>query len=210
MHLDIDSRRTEAEMSRRVFDILASSVGVIIVVVLLVAGGLLTWGHSYVNSTVHDQLAMQQIYFPPAAAFAHPNGTEITKAMTPTVSQYAGQELLTGPQAEAYANHFIAAHLSQMPYKGVYSKVSAASMANPKNTQLQTLKQTSFQGTTLRGMLLEAYGFWKIGEVMMWGAIACFILAAITAALAGLGFWHAQRTREEERLLAPKAVPAAS
>ena len=43
-----------------------------IVVVLVMAGGLLTWGHSYVNSNVHDQLAQQQIYFPPKAAFAHP------------------------------------------------------------------------------------------------------------------------------------------
>ena len=72
------------------------------VVVLLVAGGLLTWGHSFVNSNVHNQLAQQQIYFPPKAAFAHAKaGTEITPAMLPSVSQYAGQQLLTGHQAEA-------------------------------------------------------------------------------------------------------------
>ena len=196
-------------MSRKVFDKLTSAGGVVAVVVLLVAGGLLTWGHSFVNSNVHDQLAQQQISFPTAAAFAHAKpGTEITPSMIPSVSQYAGQQLLTGPQAEAYANHFIAVHLSEMPYGGVYAKVSAAAMAAPTNAKLAALKQTSFQGTTLRGLLLEAYAFSEIGAVMLVGAIASFILAALMAALVGLGVWHAKRTPEEERLLAPKAVPA--
>jgi hypothetical protein len=196
-------------MSRKVFDKLTSAGGVVAVVVLIVAGGLLTWGHSFVNSNVHDQLAQQQIYFPPAAAFKHAKaGTEITPSMIPSVSQYAGQQLLTGPQAEAWANHFIAVHLSEMPYGGVYSKISAAAIASPKNTQLAALKQTSFTGTTLRGLLLEAYAFSEIGAVMMWGAIASFILAALMAALVALGFWHAARTPEEAKLLAPKVIPA--
>ena len=84
-------------MSRKVLDILASSAGVVVVVVLVIAGGLLTWGHSFVNSNVHSQLAQQQIYFPPKAAFDHPKaGTEITPSMIPSVSKYAGQQLLTG------------------------------------------------------------------------------------------------------------------
>jgi hypothetical protein len=103
-------------MSRKVFDILTSSAGVVAVIVLVVAGGLLTWGHSFVNNNVHSQLAQQQIYFPPAAAFDHPKaGTEITPSMIPSVSKYAGQQLLTGPQAKTYANNFIAVHLSEMP-----------------------------------------------------------------------------------------------
>ena len=197
-------------MSRRVFDIITSAGGVAVVVVLLVAGGLLTWGHSFVNSNVHDQLAQQQIYFPPAAAFQHAKaGTEITPSMIPAVSQYAGQQLLTGQQAEVYANHFIAVHLSEMPYGGVYSKISAAAMASPKDTQLAQLKGTSFQGTTLRGLLLEAYAFSKIGQVMLWGAIASFILAAFMAILVSLGLWHASRTSDEVRLLSRNPVPAA-
>jgi hypothetical protein len=196
-------------MSRKVFDILASSAGVVIIVVLVIAGGLLTWGHSFVNSNVHSQLAQQQIYFPPKAAFEHPKaGTEITPSMIPSVSKYAGQQLLTGEQAKTYANDFIAVHLSEMPYGGVYSKVSAASMANPKNTQLQTATQTVFRGTTLRGLLLEAYAFSTTGTIMLWGAIASFIAAAAMSVLVGLGFWHAGRTEVDERMLAPKAVPA--
>jgi hypothetical protein len=198
-------------MSRRVFDILTSAVGVGVVIALVVAGGLMTWGHSYVNSNVHDQLAQQQIYFPPKAAFAHPKaGGEITPSMIPSVSQYAGQMLLTGEQAKVWANDFMAVHLSEMPYGGVYSKVSAAALANPKNTQLAQLRQTVFMGTTLRGLLLQAYAFSVIGTIMLWGAVASFILAAIIAMLVGLGIWHARRTSDEETLFVGKAAPAAS
>ena len=123
-------------MSRKVFDILASSAGVVVVVVLVIAGGLLTWGHSFVNDNVHSQLAQQQVYFPPKAAFDHPKaGTEITPSMIPSVSKYAGQQLLTGEQAKTYADNFIAVHLSEMPYGGVYSKVSAASLASSDQHQ---------------------------------------------------------------------------
>ncbi len=199
-------------MSRRVFDVLTSAVGVVLVVVLLVAGGLLMWGYSFAHSNVHDQLAEQQIFFPPKSAFEHAKpGTEITPAMIPSVSQYAGQQLLTGPQAEAYANHFIAEHLKEMPYNGVYANISAAAREKPSNLELKALEQTSFQGTTLRGLLLEAYGFSTISEVMFWGAIASFCLAAVIALLVALGFRHASRTEAEEELLThPTAVPQLS
>ncbi|HZU61001.1 MAG TPA: hypothetical protein VE983_08550 [Solirubrobacteraceae bacterium] len=197
-------------MSRKVFDLITSAGGVVVVVVLIAAGGLLTAGHSYVNSNVRTQLAQQQIFFPPKAAFAHPKtGTEITPSMIPTVSQYAGQQLLTGKQAEVWANDFIAVHLSEMPYHGIYAKISTAARANPSNKALAGLEQTSFQGTTLRGMLLEAYAFSKIGDSMLWGAIASFILAAIMSVLVGLGFWHARRTEQEVPMFQAKPAPAA-
>lgn len=191
-------------MSRKLFDVLTSAVGGVVCVVLVAAGGLLLWGHSFVNSSVHDQLARQQIYFPAKAAFAGAKpGTEITPSMIPSVSQYAGQQLLTGQQAKVYADDFIAVHLSEMPLGGVYSKISAASLANPTNVKLKALEQTSFQGTTLRGLLLEGYAFWKIGEVMLWGAIASFILAAVMAVLVGLGLWHSRRTPQDDPMLFP-------
>ena len=198
-------------MSRRVFDKITSLGGATIVVVLVIAGGLLTWGHSFVNSNVHNQLAQQQITFPPESAWAHAKaGTEITPQMIPYLKQYSGQQLTTGPQAEAYADHFIAYHLAEMPYGGVYSKISAAAMAakpgSAQATQLDALKTTSFMGTTLRGLLLEGYAFAKIGQVMLWGAIASFILAAFMAVLVGLGVWHGARVPEEKRLFAPNAV----
>src|SRR5947209_17328061 len=203
--------RRVLEMSRKVFDILTSTGGAVVVVVLIVAGGLLTWGHTFVNSNVHSQLAQQQIYFPPKAAFAHPKaGTEITPSMIPSVSQYAGQQLLTGAQAKVYADNFIAVHLSAMPYGGLYSKISGAALAQPKNTQLQSLVQTAFRGTTLRGLLLEAYAFSKIGQIMLWGAIASFILALAMSVLVGLGFAHARRTETEVQLFPSNVGTAGS
>ncbi len=188
-------------MRRTVFDVLTSAVGLVLVVVLLIAGGLLMWGSSYTHTNVHNQLAQQQIFFPPEAAFEHPKaGTEITPAMIPSVSKYAGQQLLTGPEAEAYADHFIAIHLSEMPYGGVYSKISTAARAEPTNTKLAALETTSFQGTTLRGLLLEAYGFSKIGTIMLIGSIASFILALVMLGFVLLGFRHARLTPAEEEL----------
>jgi hypothetical protein len=196
-------------MSRKVFDVLTSAGGVVAVVVLLIAGGLLTWGHSFASSNVRDQLAQQQIYFPSAAAFAHPKaGTEITPSMIPSVSKYAGQQLLTGAQAQVYSNDFIAVHLSEMPYGGVYSKISAAAIAQPNNAKLAAVA-TSFTGTTLRGLLLEAYAFSVIASIMLIGAIASFVLAAMMAALVAGGLWHARRTAAEKQMLVSTAAVTA-
>lgn len=181
-------------MKRRTFDMLLSAGGLVVVAVLVVAGSLLTWGTRYIDSNVHNQLAAQQIFFPPAAAFSHAKaGTEITPSMIPVVSQYAGQQLTTGAQAEVYADHFIAVHLSEMPYGGVYAKASAAAIANPKNTAIAGEVATIFKGTTLRGLLLEAYGFGQMGEIAGDAALAAFLLAGLMLALVGFGLLHYRR-----------------
>src|ERR1700719_3228579 len=121
--------------------------GFALAAVLFVAGGLLMWGSAYVHNEVHNQLAAQQIFFPPQAAFAHAKaGTEITPNMIPSVSQYAGQQLVTGQQAEAYADHFIAQHITDMSGGKTYSQLSTESLAQPKNTQLAGLVNTVFKG----------------------------------------------------------------
>jgi hypothetical protein len=148
--------------------------------VLLAAGGLLTWGSAYVHNTVQNQLAAQQIYFPPQAAFAHPKaGSEITPSMIPSVSQYAGQQLLTGQQAEAYADHFIAVHLAEIGGGKTYAQLSTEAQAQPNNTTLAGQVATVFKGTTLRAMLLDAYGWWKVSQIM-------YIVAITALALGGL------------------------
>jgi hypothetical protein len=200
-------------MRRKVFDLLASAGGAVMVVVLVVAGALLMWGASFANNEVHNQLAQQEIFFPPKSAFEHAKpGTEITPSMIPTVSQYAGQQLLTGQQAEVYANDFIAVHLSEMPYHGVYAVISTkareAAPGSPQAKELASLEQTSFQGTTLRGLLLEAYAFSIFGEIAFWAGIAAFVLAFVMAVLVGLGFWHARHTPDTEEILEPHRVLA--
>ena len=200
-------------MRRKVFDKLASVGGAVVVVILAVAGTMLFVGYNFANNYVHNQLAQQNITFPAAAAFAHPKaGTEITPSMIPSVSQYAGQQLLTGQQAQTYANDFIAVHLNQIGGGKSYSQLSSEAMALPKGSPAYTAAeakvQTVFQGTTLRGLLLEAYGFSLMATIAFWCAIVAFSLAGLLAVLVAIGFWHAKRTDENEELLPQHAPPA--
>ena len=142
--------------------------------------GLLAVGRSTCNNTVQGQLAAQQIFFPPKAAFAHPvAGTEITPSMIPSVSQYAGQQLLTGQQAEAYADNFIAVHIANMTGGKTYAQLSAASLAQPNNVKLAGQVATVFKGETLRSMLLNAYGWWKVSQITYIAAIVSFALGGL-------------------------------
>ncbi len=160
--------------------------GFAVAAILLVAGGLLLWGSTYVHNTVQGQLSSQQIYFPAQAAFAHAKaGTEITPGMIPSVSQYAGQQLLTGQQAEAYADHFIAVHIANMAGGKTYSQLSAESLAQPNNAKLANLVNTVFKGEALRSMLLNAYGWWKVSQITYIAAIVAFALGGL-ALLASL------------------------
>ena len=181
-------------MKRKTLDLILTAGGVALMVVLIAAGALLLWGSNFTNNEVHNQLAMQDVYFPTQAQLAHPTGTEVTKTMVPYLSPYAGQEVLTGTQAQVYATHFIAKHLYDMPYHGVYSKVSSAARAatpgTPQAAKLQGLETTVFQGTTLRAMLLEAYGFSIFGDLAFDGALAAFSAAFVMLVLTGLGLWH--------------------
>jgi hypothetical protein len=183
-------------MRRKTFDILLTSGGLVVAIILAVAGSLLLWGHNFANDSVHSQLAQQQITFPAAGskALASPE-------IGPYLNKYAGQQLTTGPQAKAYADHFIAVHLSEMPYHGVYAKASAAAMADPNNAALHGTVQTIFQGTTLRGLLLEAYAFWMMGSIALIGSIVSFVLAGVMFVLSGLGFWHLRRVDPAEELM---------
>ncbi len=182
---------------------LIAFAGFAVAAILLVAGGLLLWGSTYVHNTVHSQLAEQQIYFPPQAAFAHAKaGTEITPSMIPSVSQYAGQQLLTGQQAEAYADHFIAVHIAEMGQGKTYSQLSAESLAQPKNAALAGTVATVFKGETLRSMLLNAYGWWKVSQITYIAAITAFALGGLT--LAGSVFALALGQRPE---ITHEAIP---
>jgi len=175
---------------------LLAAVSAALASVLLIAGGLLLWGSAYVHNTVQSQLAAQQITFPPAAAFAHPKaGTEITPSMIPSVSQYAGQQLLTGQQAEAYADHFIAVHIADMGGGKTYSQLSAEAMAQPNNTTLANTVATVFKGETLRSMLLNAYGWWKVSQITYIISLAAFGLGALAAIGSAFLFVTGRRTK---------------
>ena len=168
---------------------LAVIAGFALSAVLFVAGGLLLWGSTYTHNMVHNQLAAQQIYFPPQAAFAHPQaGTEITPSMIPSVSQYAGQQLVTGQQAQSYADNFIAVHITNMTGGQTYAQLSSAALANPNDAKLAAQVATVFKGETLRSILLNAFGWWKVAQITFIASIVAFGLGGLTliATLFGL------------------------
>ena len=171
--------------------------------VLLIAGGLLL-GLGLRAQHRAGPARRPADHLPAAAAFAHPKaGTEITPNMIPSVSQYAGQQLLTGQQAEAYADHFIAQHIADMSGGKTYSQLSAASLAQPGNTQLAGPVATVFKGETLRSMLLNAYGWWKVSQITYIVALVGFGLGTAAAFAAGLALATGRRTSTAARHATP-------
>jgi hypothetical protein len=184
-------------MSRRKFDMVMSSVGVMLTVVLVVGGALAFWGYSFATNNVHKELAAQNIFFPPAGpATADP-------AIGPFIDKYAGQQLVNGAQAQAFADHFIAVHLKSVHDGKTYAEVSALSRATPDDATLAAEVQTLFRGETLRGLLLNAYAFWKLGQIAKIAAFSLWILAGVMFLLSILGFWHLRRVPETAKILAP-------
>jgi hypothetical protein len=188
-------------MRRRTFDALATAAGLVIAIVMLVAGVLLGWGHSFVSSEVHTQLAAQKIFFPPAGSPA------IKAPEFAAMHQYAGQQMTTGAQAEVYADHFIANHLKAIGGGKTYAQLSAESLAQPKNAALAAQVQTVFRGETLRGLLLNAYAFGKIATIMGIAEIAAFVGAALMLILSALGFVHGRRTSPEAEIFPKRTGP---
>jgi hypothetical protein len=141
-----------------------AAVGVMIVGIVAVVGG------SYDKKVVRDQLVPQKIFFPASNS----------PALLPGVKQYAGQQLTNGSQAKAYANNFINVHLSEIAGGQTYAQVSTAALAAPKNVKLAEEKATLFQGETLRGLLLNAWGWSLVGTI---ATLAGWLLIALGAIL---------------------------
>jgi hypothetical protein len=185
-------------MQRRTFDRLVSWMGLVLTAVLVMAGALLSWASSYVNDQVHSQLAAQKIFFPKA-------GSDGLKALPAAdraaVEKYAGQQLLTGDQAGVFADHYIAVHLKEIGGGLTYSELSAKSLANPNDQKLAGQVQTVFRGETLRGLLLNAFAFGKMGTIAGIAAIVSFVGAALMLALTALGMWHSTRVPPDQRIL---------
>ena len=123
--------------------------------------------------------------------------------------QYGGQLMTTGAQAQVYADHFIAIHLKEIGGGQTYSQLSAKALAQPRNAALAAQVQTMFRGETLRGLLLNAYAFGTIGQIMLWAAIAAFAGAGLLILLAIFGFIHLRRAAPEAGDLPPDRHPRA-
>jgi hypothetical protein len=174
-------------MRRSTFDRLVASEGLVLVPVLAVAGGLLSWAQRYITGEVRNQLAEQKIYFPAA------DGPELAAPEFEPVRQYGGQQLTTGVQAKVYADHFIANHLKAMGGGRTYAELSGEALARPDDPELAATVQLMFRGETSRGLLLNAYAFGKMADIAGYAAIAAFAGAGLSLVFSILGFSHASR-----------------
>jgi hypothetical protein len=189
---------------RATLDKLISWTGLLLAVVLLVAGGLLTWASSFASGQVHDQLAMQDITMPAKAQLE-------TKAQHDALDQYAGQKMTTGAQAKAFADQYILVHMNAAgggktyeEVSGEYIALSDAQKASPDGQKLGALRQTLFMGNTLRGELLTAYAFDTLAGIAFYAAIASFAGAGLLLVLGIVGLMHAKRARESAAVSAAK------
>jgi hypothetical protein len=187
---------------RATLDRLISWAGVLLTVVLLIASGLLFYASSFVGNQVNDQLSAQKITMPTTQTGL----ADLPKADRDVLAPYAGQPMTTGPQAKAYANHFIAVHLREAAGGQTYSQVSGqylAQCSDPAKAgsaacqKLGGLRQTLFMGTTLRGLLLYGYAFATIGTIAGYAGWVSLIAAVVLGILVGFGFWHSRRSRGE-------------
>ena len=191
---------------RRTVDRLLIVAGVLVAAVLVVAGALLTWGSNFAEDYVSDELTAQNIFFPDQAALEEDGRGDLV--------QYAGEQVTTGAEAEAYAS-FIDGHLQGIadgatyadlgaPESAAKADVTAAIEADQPQAEIDALqakadvvsgqRNSLFKGETLRGLLLSAYAWSTVGTIAGIAAIGAFIAAGLMAILVALGIVHQRRT----------------
>jgi hypothetical protein len=191
---------------RRTIDTVLIALGAVVTVVLAVAGVLLTWGSNFADDYVSDELTAQQIVFPERAALEEEGRTDLL--------EFAGQQVSTGGEAEAYAS-YIGGHLEGIAGGATYAELggpereakaavqtatdegrSESEIAELQATadELTNQRNTVFKGETLRGLLLSTYAWSTLGRIAGIAAIVAFIAAAAMAALVVLGMSHRHRT----------------
>ena len=145
---------------------------IVALLVLAFGSGAAFFATSFTNSQIHDQLAPQQIFFPASAAQGLPKD----------LSQYAGQQVLTGDQAHAYADKYIGLHLREIGQNHPYSYWSnQARIATDPTVAAkdQAIADTLFKGETLRSILNQAWTFSVIAQIAFYAGIGMAIAAVV-------------------------------
>ena len=178
-------------MNRKTFDKIVTSIGALLTVFLLVAAVLLNWGATFASDSVASQLEAQKITMPKAADFSPDTDPDVLAYF---VSR-DGELMSTGKDAQMYADHYIALHMSNMP---TYAEASAAarSAVGEDKAAKEAIVETVFRGNMLRGTLLTAYAFGTLGAIAGYGAIAALIGAFLMLVLTVAGEFHIRRTPE--------------
>ncbi len=203
------------QLHRRTIDKVLIGFGAVTAAVLLVAGGLLAWGAGFSNDYVHDELSSQNVFFPAEDELREEGRDDLVK--------YAGEQVTTGSQAEAYAS-YIDGHLdgiadgqtySEIDDRGAAAAVTAAEEAGaPADEiaelqatadQLKAQRDTLFKGETLRGLLLSSYAWSTIGMIAGIAAWVAFGAAAAMVVLVVMGLVHLRRQGRQGR---PAGAPA--
>jgi hypothetical protein len=212
-------------MSRRHLDIVIATGGALVAILVLALGIVARNEANFAKENVREQLAEQQIFFKEESKLT-PSERE-----APGVVKYAGQQLLTGEQAQAYAG-YIAVHLREQAEKAGYPGATYASIGTPQTelrnqvaqakaagdpnaaelekhlAAVNTLRDNQFRGETLRGLLLTTYGFSVLGERAALASNIAFGIAAVAVLLSAAGFVHAFVTPKEQRAFGGVPAPA--
>jgi hypothetical protein len=186
-------------MTRRTLDIIFSAGALILGGLVLVLGLVLQNQANFADDYVHDQLAAQQITFTPAEGLSPEENAQC-------LQDNAGKPLVSGKQAECYANEYIALHLKDVNDGKTYAQTSSEARAiedqdSPEAQELNGKVQTLFRGETLRGLLLTSYGFSIFGERAQTAAYVCYLVAFVLVLAAIAGFVHAASKSADHKIL---------
>ena len=194
-------------LDRGVIDKLVSWSGAIVAVALISLGAAAIYGGSFALENVRDRLEPQNITVGPAA--------DMSPEERAIVGKYAGEKVDTGTEAEAYSR-YIGLHVSEIgggktyaelggPLFALEAQIEEATAAGEDTTAMEEelaalrgQRDTVFKGETLRAILLNAYGWWTVGQITFFAGIGMVVAGLVLAILAGFGFRHARKVAAAE------------
>jgi uncharacterized membrane protein len=187
-------------LKRKTFDKIVTAIGAGLTVLLFVVAALANWGASFAADSVSSQLKAQEITLP-----ASTGNADESADVTAYFKSHGDKLMSTGKDAQMYADHYIAFHMSHMPTYAEASNASRAAAAalagNPKDAALKAdadakaaTVETVFKGNMLRGTLLTAYAFGTLGDIAGYAAIAALLGALVMLVLTIAGVAHLRRT----------------
>jgi hypothetical protein len=196
-----------------------------VMVVVLAAGAVFAFSlGTFTTTQIKDELTSQQIFFPGKDQIKA--GGALDPAEFPQeIRDQAGSQVTDGNQARIYANDFIGKHLAGiangLTYASMGDKINAvkaqqAALAKDDpnyttlGTQIATLngqRDTLFKGETLRGNLLNAYGWWTVGTYTTFASYGLMLVALVV--LGALAF-EVVVARKPEKVIVTQRAKAIS